>query len=102
LASKHAKGELQKALKRQLPLFVFASTESSATDFINRFQQISSKRERVKALLESELDFHGKDSTYASHDDFHSFAAKFPPIFALTNGSLRLTKASREGTRAIC
>ena len=36
------------------------------------------KRERLTALLEGELNFHGEDSGYASHD-LHSFAAKFPP-----------------------
>ncbi|HLF90889.1 MAG TPA: DNA methyltransferase [Anaerolineales bacterium] len=29
-------------------------------------------------LLSSDLDFHGQDSSYASHN-FHSFPAKFPP-----------------------
>ena len=33
---------------------------------------------RLKKLLVSDLDFHGKDSSYASHN-FHSFPAKFPP-----------------------
>jgi DNA modification methylase len=30
------------------------------------------------ALLDGDLDFHGRDSGYASHN-FHSFPAKFPP-----------------------
>ncbi|RKY64634.1 MAG: hypothetical protein DRQ02_11230, partial [Candidatus Latescibacterota bacterium] len=37
-----------------------------------------SYRERLIALLSQDLDFHGKDSGYASHN-FHSFPAKFPP-----------------------
>ena len=37
-----------------------------------------SKRQRLSALLEGELNFHGEDSSYASHD-VHAFAAKFPP-----------------------
>ena len=37
-----------------------------------------SYRERLSALLSSDLDFHGKSSTYASHN-FHAFPAKFPP-----------------------
>jgi DNA modification methylase len=37
-----------------------------------------SKRQRLRALLEGELNFHGEDSSYASHD-IHAFAAKFPP-----------------------
>ena len=35
-------------------------------------------RERLIALLSENLDFHGHDSGYASHN-FHSFPAKFPP-----------------------
>jgi DNA modification methylase len=37
-----------------------------------------SKRQRLSALLAGELNFHGEDSSYASHD-IHAFAAKFPP-----------------------
>jgi len=37
-----------------------------------------SKRQRLRALLAGELNFHGADSNYASHD-VHAFAAKFPP-----------------------
>ncbi len=36
------------------------------------------KRERLTILLQGELNFHGEDSGYASHD-LHAFAAKFPP-----------------------
>ena len=90
MTSKHTICELPPALKRQLPLFASDSPESSAPDFLIRFEQISDKRERLKTLLESNLDFRGEDSTYASHN-FHSFAAKFPPqlpavfIHGLTN-----------------
>ena len=35
-------------------------------------------RQRLSALLEGELNFHGADSSYALHD-VHAFAAKFPP-----------------------
>ncbi len=35
-------------------------------------------RERLVALLSGNLDFHGEDSAYASHN-FHAFPAKFPP-----------------------
>jgi DNA modification methylase len=35
-------------------------------------------RERLSDLLSSDLDFHGKNSAYASHN-FHAFPAKFPP-----------------------
>src|SRR5262249_8065941 len=37
-----------------------------------------SKRQRLTALLAGDLNFHGEDSSYASHD-VHAFAAKFPP-----------------------
>lgn len=32
----------------------------------------------LDALLDENLDFHGEDTSYASHD-FHAFPAKFPP-----------------------
>jgi DNA modification methylase len=35
-------------------------------------------RERLALSLEEDLDFHGQNSDYASHN-FHSFPAKFPP-----------------------
>lgn len=35
-------------------------------------------RERLIALLSQDLDFHGQDQSYASHN-FHSFPAKYPP-----------------------
>lgn len=38
----------------------------------------SSYPARMFQLLSSDLDFHGQDSSYASHN-FHSFPAKFPP-----------------------
>ncbi len=34
--------------------------------------------ERLTAVLSQNLDFHGEDSAYASHN-FHSFPAKYPP-----------------------
>ncbi len=34
--------------------------------------------EKLATLLSQDLDFHGQDSGYASHN-FHSFPAKFPP-----------------------
>jgi DNA modification methylase len=37
-----------------------------------------SYRERLTDLLSSELNYHGYDTSYASHD-FHAFPAKFPP-----------------------
>lgn len=90
MPSEHTKFESPRAFKRQLPLFASNSPESSASDFLIRLEQISSTREKLKAILESNLDFHGEDSICASHN-FHSFAAKFPPqlprvfIHSLTN-----------------
>jgi hypothetical protein len=47
-------------------------------DVLIRVQQDLSKRDKIVALLEGELNFHGRDSGYASHS-LHAFAAKFPP-----------------------
>jgi DNA modification methylase len=44
----------------------------------NLHYQGLSKPERLAALLTSNLNFHGEDSSYASHN-LHAFAAKFPP-----------------------
>ncbi len=38
----------------------------------------SSYEEKLKALLQSDLDFQGESGQYASHN-FHAFPAKFPP-----------------------
>jgi DNA modification methylase len=64
-------------LREQLRLFAFDGAPS-APDVVLRAQQGLSKRERLAALLEGELNFHGEDSGYASHN-LHAFAAKFPP-----------------------
>jgi len=37
-----------------------------------------SRIDRLVTLLSEDLDFHGQDSSYASHN-FHSFPAKYPP-----------------------
>lgn len=34
--------------------------------------------DRLAELLGGDLDFHGKNSAYASHN-YHAFPAKFPP-----------------------
>jgi len=49
-----------------------------------------SYRERLVRLLEGNLDYHGYDTGYASHD-FHAFPAKFPP--ALPNAFIRVLTA---------
>ncbi|MEW5989015.1 MAG: DNA methyltransferase [Chloroflexota bacterium] len=63
-------------LKEQLRLFAFNGRNQSERP--HSFEPQMSKRERLAALLEGELDFHGTDSGYASHN-LHAFAAKFPP-----------------------
>ncbi|MBI4498739.1 MAG: site-specific DNA-methyltransferase [Chloroflexi bacterium] len=60
---------------RQLAL---ADPTPDAADTLMRLRQELSTRERLAALLQGALDFHGEDSSYASHD-LHAFAAKFPP-----------------------
>lgn len=53
----------------QLPLF--AGSEG-------RFEDTLPYHDKLRALLADDLDFHGYDTSYASHN-FHSFPAKFPP-----------------------
>lgn len=65
-------------LKEQLKLLAFNDSLSPAPDIVLRIQNELSKRDRLAALLEGELNFHGENSGYASHD-LHAFAAKFPP-----------------------
>lgn len=64
-------------LKEQLRLFAFNCVPLPAPTEV-RIREGLTKRERLAALLEGELNFHGEDSGYASHD-LHAFAAKFPP-----------------------
>jgi len=64
-------------------------------------------RAKLKMLLEGDLNFHGVDSSYASHD-MHAFAAKFPPqlprefIHGLTDpGDLVLDPMMGSGTTVV-
>ena len=66
------------SLKEQLRLFAFDITSTPPKDLIAQVQDELSKRDRLMALLEGELNFHGESTGYASHD-LHAFAAKFPP-----------------------
>jgi hypothetical protein len=70
--------ETQHTLKEQFRLFAFNGAPLLSPDVFVRFQQELSRRDRLTTLLEGELNFHGEDSGYASHD-VHAFAAKFPP-----------------------
>jgi DNA modification methylase len=65
-------------LKEQLRLYAFSDTLLPEPQIVLQVQQELAKRDRLMALLEGELNFHGEDSGYASHD-LHAFAAKFPP-----------------------
>jgi DNA modification methylase len=65
-------------LKEQLRLFAFGPSTTPSQDIVLRFQTEMSNRDKLAALLEGELNFHGENSSYASHD-LHAFAAKFPP-----------------------
>ncbi len=68
----------RKIVKEQLRLFAFNGAPLPSPDALRRIEQELTKRERLATLLEGELNFHGQDSSYASHD-LHAFAAKFPP-----------------------
>jgi hypothetical protein len=70
--------EPQSTIKEQLLLFAFDHSLVPSPDVVTLIQQGLSKRERLTILLEGELNFHGENSGYASHD-LHAFAAKFPP-----------------------
>lgn len=65
-------------LKEQLRLLAFDIAVETPVDIVMRIQQELTTREKLATLLEGELDFHGQDSGYASHN-LHAFAAKFPP-----------------------
>jgi DNA modification methylase len=65
-------------VKEQLQLFPsHNSSVSHLTDKTRKHHEWS-KQQRLGVLLRDELNFHGADSSYASHD-VHAFAAKFPP-----------------------
>ncbi len=72
--------EPKHVLKEQLRLFAFEETTSQrfTGNLLQHAQEELNKREMLSALLEGELNFHGENSGYASHD-IHAFAAKFPP-----------------------
>ena len=66
------------SVKDQLRLFAFEAGAALPSEALRRLQKGLSKRERLAILLEGELNFHGANTHYASHN-MHSFAAKFPP-----------------------
>lgn len=70
--------EPRRVLKEQLRLFAFDGSPLPSPDVLIPVQQELTRREILATLLEGELNFHGEDSSYASHD-LHAFAAKFPP-----------------------
>jgi len=71
-------GSPPEVLKEQLRLFAFDTALETTSDILMRVQQGLTTREKLAILLEGELNFHGQDSGYASHN-LHAFAAKFPP-----------------------
>lgn len=94
-------------LKEQLRLFAFNEAPVPSPDVLRHIQHTLSKRERLALLLEGELNFHGENSSYASHD-LHAFAAKFPPqlprafIRGLTNpGDVVLDPMMGSGTTVV-
>src|SRR5436190_1257352 len=64
--------------EEQLQLFAANGSKAPSLNVATHVHQPRSKRERLATLLAGELNFHGEDSSYASHD-VHAFAAKFPP-----------------------
>jgi DNA modification methylase len=93
----------QFTVKEQLRLLAFDGETDLAAEAINKL----TKREKLSTLLEGELNFHGQNGAYASHD-LHSFAAKFPPqlprafIRTLTNpGDVVLDPMMGSGTSVV-
>jgi DNA modification methylase len=73
--------ESSHALEEQLRYFAFDGAPLPSPDALKDVQQRLSKRQRLATLLKGNLDFHGEDSGYVSHN-LHAFAAKFPPQLA--------------------
>ncbi|HXH08862.1 MAG TPA: DNA methyltransferase [Alphaproteobacteria bacterium] len=95
------------AVKEQLLLFALEERTPQGPHAQAHFEQDLPKRERLAILLSGELNFHGEDSGYASHD-LHAFAAKFPPqlprafIRSLTRyGDLVLDPMMGSGTTVV-
>lgn len=79
MATTHPSKAIQRATaKEQLRLFAFSSAEEPVPVTQEALDHALSMRERLITLLEGELNFHGTNGSYASHD-VHAFAAKFPP-----------------------
>jgi hypothetical protein len=64
--------------KEQLQLFSPGNQSLSTLNGKTREYHAFSKRQKLSALLEGDLNFHGENGNYASHA-VHAFAAKFPP-----------------------
>ena len=63
--------------KNNCPLFSSNNPPYALSGKTRKHHELS-KQQKLHALLQGELNFHGEDSSYASHD-VHAFAAKFPP-----------------------
>jgi DNA modification methylase len=78
MATAHASKTVNRqVLKEQFRLFAFGSSQPSPATPEDLDRELSA-RERLITLLEGDLNFHGSNGSYASHD-VHAFAAKFPP-----------------------
>ncbi len=64
--------ETKHTLKEQLRLFAFDVSPLPPRDSFNLFRKKMSKREKLVALLDAELNFHDEQTGYASHDFIHS------------------------------
>jgi DNA modification methylase len=101
------KDKVARDLKEQFRQLAFSEILAPSPDDLLHMQQELSKHDRLAALLEGELNFHGENSSYASHD-LHAFAAKFPPqlprafIRGLTSpGDLVLDPMMGSGTTVV-
>lgn len=70
--------DLKYKVKEQLRLYAFDTNVITSPEVFTQFRQELSNREILVTLLQGELNFHGENSRYATHD-VHAFAAKFPP-----------------------
>jgi DNA modification methylase len=77
MASQRSSETLPPKVKEQLKLFA-DDQQPSSIDTEDRLPACQSNRERLAVILAGDLNFHGQESGYASHD-LHAFAAKFPP-----------------------
>lgn len=76
--SSNNKSDSKYQVKEQLRLYAFDTDVITQPEVFSQFRHELSNREILATLLQGELNFHGENSRYATHD-VHAFAAKFPP-----------------------